>query len=74
MSKTHAVTVRQTVSYKSVGEELSDKLRQYNKLGHEVMNVFETKVGKIPGCSDQGFIVVFKENTIKRPNMMCDDD
>lgn len=62
MSKIYSTTVRQIVSYRKVCDELKDTLDRLNKHGYDILSVIETKVNEIPGCSDQGFIIIYKIN------------
>jgi len=58
----NAKIVQQRLSFKPVADELTEWLDIIqNKWEYEIINVIETKVNKIPDCSDQGFIILFKE-------------
>lgn len=54
--------VQQRLDFKPVADELKEWLDIIqNKWEYEIINVIETKVNKMPDCSDQGFIILFKE-------------
>ena len=57
----NSTTVRQVTSYTPVSSELEEKLDILQKNGYHIINVIETKVNKIPGCSDQGFIILYSD-------------
>ena len=65
MSKIYSTTVRQFISYRKVCDELEYRLNILNKQGYDILSVIETKVNKIPGFSDQGFIIIYKINEVK---------
>ena len=58
-----SVIVRQVCSYEPVANVLNDTLKMLKEKNYTVVNVIETKVNKIPGCTDQGFIVLYRPNT-----------
>lgn len=59
----NAKIVQQRLSFKPVADELTEWLDIIqNKWEYEIINVIETKVNKMPDCSDQGFIILFKED------------
>jgi DNA-binding MurR/RpiR family transcriptional regulator len=55
-----STTVRQEVSYRTVGDELQEELERLHRLGYKVINVTETKVSPLPRMSSQGFIIVYE--------------
>ena len=57
----NSTTVRQVTSYTPVSSELVEKLDILQKQGYHIINVIETKVNKIPDCSDQGFIILYAD-------------
>lgn len=60
--KINAKIVQQRLDFKPVADELTEWLDIIqNKWEYEIINVIETKVNKMPDCSDQGFIILFKE-------------
>lgn len=60
--KINAKIVQQRLDFKPVADELKEWLDIIqNKWEYEIINVIETKVNKMPDCSDQGFIILFKE-------------
>ena len=57
-----SLTVHETTPYDEVGNLLHDALYRIQKCGYKLLNVFETKVNKIPHCkTDQGFIIVYDD-------------
>ena len=52
--------VRQIVSYIPVANELEDALSAIQNRGYKVLSVTETKVNKIPGLTDQAFIILYE--------------
>lgn len=58
-------TVRQIVSYRTVGDELSNELTLLQKSGFKVKDVTETEVTPIPGMSTQGFIIIYESEDVK---------
>ena len=52
--------IRQTASYEPVAYELERALARIQGWGYKVLNVIETKDNKIPGLSDQAFIIVYE--------------
>lgn len=55
-----SITVRQTSEYVPVADALKNTTDALIKGGCKVVNVIETKVNKVPGLTDQGFIVVYE--------------
>lgn len=55
-------TVRQVVSYTPVADELNSRVEALNEQGCHITNIIETRVNMIPGCSDQGFIIVYDDS------------
>ena len=54
--------VEQHVSYEPVGDVLKDKLDLIqNRWGYKIISITETKVCKMPRCSDQGFIILYDD-------------
>lgn len=57
-----SITICEVTTYDVVGELLKKSLEELNKRHYRILNVFETKVNKIPRCkTDQGFIVVYDD-------------
>ena len=52
--------VRQISSYIPVAEELEKDLISIQSRGYKVLSVTETKVNKIPGHTDQAFIILYE--------------
>ena len=48
-------------SFNKVGTVLEKKIDQLNDDGYKILNVFETKVTKVPNCSDQAFIIIYDD-------------
>lgn len=67
------ITVQQRVSYTPVADELRKEVDILNEQNCRIINIFETKVNKVPGHSDQGFIIVysFDEYDSSKPVMDC---
>lgn len=57
----NSTTVEQVTSYTPVSSELEKRLDNLQKNGYHIINVIETKVNKMPGCSDQGFIILYDD-------------
>lgn len=56
-----SITVEQVTSYTPVSSELEKRLDNLQKNGYHIINIIETKVNKMPGCSDQGFIILYSD-------------
>ena len=52
--------VRQTASYIPVAKELENALIRIQSSGYKVLNVIETKDNKMPGLTDQAFIILYE--------------
>lgn len=52
--------VRQVTSYEPVAYLLKKTLARIQGWGYKVLNVIETKDNKIPGLSDQAFIILYE--------------
>jgi hypothetical protein len=55
-----STTVRQEVSYRTVGDELDEELERLQRLGYKIINVTGTKVNPLPKMSNQGFIILYE--------------
>lgn len=55
------LTVRQASKHIPVADELKMTTDNLIGSGHEIVEIHETKVNPIPGCSSQGFIIVYRE-------------
>lgn len=59
--------VRQIVSYEPVGSELNKWLGIIqDKWGGTVISVNPVKVNQIPGCSGDGFVIIYNDNKEKK--------
>ncbi len=54
-------TVHQITSYTPVANELTKVLEVLQEHGVKVLNIYETKVNKVPGLSDQAFIIIYDD-------------
>ena len=54
-------TVDEYGSFSKVGTVLKEKIGRLNDAGYKILNVFETKVTKVPHHSDQGFIIIYDD-------------
>ena len=61
MKTIRAQLVYQTWEYESIGRMLERRLDEIARLGVQVINVIETKVHTIPGCTDQAFIILYRD-------------
>lgn len=52
--------INQIVSYEPVAYELEKALSAIQNRGYKVLSVTETKVNKIPGHTDQAFIILYE--------------
>lgn len=55
-----AEIVSQYSIHESVGSVLKRTLDVLNYRRAEIINIFETKVSPIPGCTDQAFIILYR--------------
>lgn len=67
------ITVEQTTSYTPVAEELKRWVDRLNEQNCTIISIIETKVNKIPGHTDQGFIIIYSydEDGSSKPVMDC---
>lgn len=52
--------VRQIVTYEHPAELLEKELERIQARGHKVLEIKETKVSKMLGCSDQAFLIIYE--------------
>lgn len=75
MSKLYAKVVQQLDEYTSVGEYLAEVLEiMQDDPKITVEQVIKTKVEKLPGCSKQGFIILYKVNDDDDSNIYVNDN
>lgn len=66
--------VRQVSSYEPVAYLLERALVRIQGWGYKVLNVIETKDNKIPGLSDQAFIILYETENDEREREVADAD
>lgn len=66
--------VRQVTSYEPVAYLLEKTLARIQGWGYKVLNVIETKDNKIPGLSDQAFIILYETENDERKREVADAD
>lgn len=63
------IVAEQIVRYEPVGDVLKQKLDMVQNQWHcKVINVIETKVCAIPGCTDQAFIILYDDGEDQEAN------
>ena len=58
----HTYTVRQKDRYTPVAEELEEQIEFIqNTLQCDIISIHETKVNSSPNCSNQAFIIIYRD-------------
>ena len=60
-----AEIVAQNTIHESIGSVLKRTLEVLDYKHAEIINVFETKVSPIPGCTDQAFIILYRMEVLE---------
>ena len=54
-------TVNELGSFSKIGTLVEKKVNQLNDKGCKILNIFETKITKVPNTSDQEFVIVYDD-------------
>ncbi len=54
-------TVNELGSFSKIGTLLEKRVNQLNDEGYKILNIFETKITKVPNTSDQEFVIVYDD-------------